>query len=214
MQKDASDRWTTSDASDLYEVPRWGKGYFSVSRDGHMLVHPQKDPNRSIDMKELVDRLQLRGLDLPILVRFNGILQNRLKEIHDAFAQAIRDHDYKGNYRCVYPIKVNQQRQVVEKILEYSRPYGFGLEAGSKPELLAVVAMCDVDTPIICNGFKDSEFIEMALLAQKIGRRVIPVVEKYTELALILKYAAKVGVRPQIGMRMKLASRGSGRWQG
>ena len=214
MQKDASDRWTTSDASDLYEVPRWGKGYFSVSRDGHMLVHPQKDPNRSIDMKELVDRLQLRGLDLPILVRFNGILQNRLKEIHDAFAQAIRDHDYKGNYRCVYPIKVNQQRQVVEKILEYSRPYGFGLEAGSKPELLAVVAMCDVDTPIICNGFKDSEFIEMALLAQKIGRRVIPVVEKYTELDLILKYAAKVGVRPQIGMRMKLASRGSGRWQG
>src|SRR5262245_31464383 len=214
MLKDSTDRWTTSDASDLYEVTRWGKGYFSVSPSGHLLVHPQKDPNRSIDMKELVERLQLRGLDRPILVRFNGILQNRLREIHDAFAQAIREHDYKGKYACVYPIKVNQQRHVVEKVLEYSRPYGFGLEAGSKPELLAVVAMTEVDTPIICNGFKDAEFIEMALLAQKIGRKVIPVVEKYTELAMILRYAEKVGVRPQIGMRIKLATRGSGRWQG
>ena len=214
MPKEAVDRWTTADANELYEIPSWGKGYFSVSPEGNMLVHPTKDPAKSIDMKELVERLQARGLDLPVLVRFNGILKNRLKEIHDAFAQSIREHDYKGLYTCVYPIKVNQQRHVVEKILEYSRPYGFGLEAGSKPELLAVVAMTDVDTPIICNGFKDAEFIEMAMLAQKIGRKVIPVVEKFTELELILNYAAKVGVRPQIGMRIKLAARGSGRWQG
>ncbi|MFO0867590.1 MAG: biosynthetic arginine decarboxylase [Pirellulales bacterium] len=214
MLKEAVDRWTTVDAKELYEIPSWGKGYFSVSPEGNILVHPTKDPARHIDMKELVERLQARGLDLPVLVRFNGILKNRLQEIHDAFAQSIREHDYKGQYACVYPIKVNQQRQVVEKILEYSRPYGFGLEAGSKPELLAVVAMTDADTPIICNGFKDAEFIEMAMLAQKIGRKVIPVVEKYTELDLILNYAAKVGVRPQIGMRIKLAARGSGRWQG
>jgi len=213
MLKDAVDRWTVTDASELYEVPRWGKGYFSVNERGHIQVHPTKDPSLAIDMKDLIDRLQLRGLDLPILVRFNGILHDRLREIHDVFAQAIKDHDYKGRYICVYPIKVNQQRHVVEQVVNYGKAYGFGLEAGSKPEMLAVVAMTDADTPIICNGFKDAEFIEMAMLAQKMGRKVIPVVEKYTELALILKYAEKVGVRPQIGMRIKLAARGSGRWQ-
>lgn len=213
MLKDAVDRWTTTDASELYEVPRWGKGYFSVNDRGHMQVHPTKDPALAIDMQELIERLQLRGLDLPILLRFNGILKDRLRELHDVFAQAIKDHDYKGRYICVFPIKVNQQRHVVEQVISYGKAYGFGLEAGSKPEMLAVVAMTDADMPIICNGFKDAEFIEMAMLAQKIGRKVIPVVEKYTELALILKYAEKVGVRPQIGMRIKLAARGSGRWQ-
>ena len=213
MLKDAVERWTTTDASELYDVPRWGKGYFSVNAKGHLAVHPSKDPNLAIDMHELIERLQMRGLDLPILLRFNGILKDRLREIHDAFAQAIKDHNYTGRYICVYPIKVNQQRHVVEQIVNYGKAYGFGLEAGSKPEMLATVAMTDADTPIICNGFKDAEFIEMAMLAQKMGRKVIPVVEKYTELGLILKYAEKVGVRPQIGMRIKLAARGSGRWQ-
>lgn len=213
MLKDAVDRWSITEASELYDVPRWGKGYFSVNSSGHLAVHPNKDPAVGIDMKDLIDRLQLRGLDLPILLRFNGILKDRLREMHDVFAQAIKEHDYKGKYICVYPIKVNQQRHVVEQIVQYGKVYGFGLEAGSKPEMLAVVAMTDADTPIICNGFKDAEFIEMAMLAQKIGRNVIPVVEKYTELDLILKYAEKVGVRPQIGMRIKLAARGSGRWQ-
>jgi arginine decarboxylase len=213
MLKDAVERWTITDASELYDVPRWGKGYFSINAQGHVTVHPNKDPAIGIDMKELVDRLQLRGLDLPILLRFNGILKDRLREMHDVFAQAIKEHDFKGKYVCVYPIKVNQQRHVVEQVVQYGKQYGFGLEAGSKPELLAVVAMTDAETPIICNGFKDAEFIEMAMLAQKIGRNVIPVVEKYTELALIMKYAEKVGVRPQIGMRIKLAAKGSGRWQ-
>nr|WP_044183775.1 biosynthetic arginine decarboxylase [Pirellula staleyi] len=213
MLKDAVERWSISEAAELYDVPRWGKGYFGINAKGHLTVHPTKDPNQSIDMKDLIDRLQLRGLDLPILLRFNGLLKDRLREIHDVFAQAIREHDYKGRYICVYPIKVNQQRHVVEQVVQYGKQYGFGLEAGSKPEMLAVVAMTDAVTPIICNGFKDAEFIEMAMLAQKIGRNVIPVVEKFTELDLILKYAEKVGVRPQIGMRIKLAARGSGRWQ-
>ncbi len=148
-----------------------------------------------------------------MLVRFNGILKDRLKTLHDVFAQAIKDHDYKGKYACVYPIKVNQQREVVEKVVEYGKQFGFGLEAGSKPELIAVLAMTEPGMPVICNGFKDAEFIELAMLGQKMGRQVIPVVEKYTELDLVLKYAERVGVRPQIGFRVKLASKGSGRWQ-
>ncbi len=208
-----ADRWTSEDSSDWYDVPLWGKGYFSVGKNGHLYVHPDRDPAKSLDLKVLIDRLGQRGLDLPILVRFNGILKDRLKEIHDVFQFAIQEHDYKGKYCCVYPIKVNQQREVVEKIIEYGRPLGFGLEAGSKPELMAIIALADQTTPLICNGFKDDEFIEMAMMAQKIGRNVIPVVEKVSELDLVLKYAERVGVRPQIGMRVKLATRGSGRWQ-
>jgi arginine decarboxylase len=206
--------WSTSDAAELYDVGRWGAGYFSVGRAGNLLIHPTKDPNRSIDLKELIDNLQLRGIDLPILIRFADILKHRLGEIHEAFQRAMKEHHFNGKYCCVYPIKVNQQRQVVEEVLDFGKPYQFGLEAGSKPELLAVAAMADNDTPIICNGFKDAEFIEMAMLAQKIGRKIIPVVEKYTELQLILHYAQKVGVRPQFGMRVKLAAKSTGRWQG
>src|SRR4029453_18678768 len=166
-----------------------------------------------IDLKQLVDDLQHRSIGLPLLIRFRGVLQHRLREIAEAFQGAIAQHEYSGRYLCVYPIKVNQQRQVVEEVINFGRQYGFGLEAGSKPELLAVVALADNDTPIICNGFKDAEFIETAMLAQKMGRNIIPVVEKYTELGLILEAAEKIGVRPQIGMRVTLAARGSGRWQ-
>ncbi len=209
----AASPFTTTDAAELYDIARWGNGYFSVNGAGHVQVHPTKDPSRTIDLKELVDRLQLRGIGLPVLIRFTDILKHRVGDIHAAFQAAIAQHQYQGRYACVYPIKVNQQRQVVEEVLDFGRPYGFGLEAGSKPELLAVAAIASNDTPIICNGFKDAEFIEMAMLAQKIGRNITPVVEKYTELGLILEYAEKVGVRPQIGMRVKLAARGSGRWQ-
>jgi arginine decarboxylase len=205
--------WTVADAADLYEVSRWGKGYFSVGSAGNLLVHPGKQADRSIDLKQLVDRLQMRGIDLPILLRFGEILQHRLKEIHDAFVQAMAEGGYRGDYCCVYPIKVNQQRQVVEEVLRFGRPYRFGLEAGSKPELLAVIALADNDTPIICNGFKDAEFIETAMLAQKIGRQIMPVVERFSELEQILEQSERLGVRPCIGMRVKLATRGSGRWQ-
>src|SRR5437773_10853229 len=205
--------WTVHDASERYEVPRWSNGYFSVNGQGHVQVHPTKDPQRAIDLKELIDRLQLRGISLPVLVRFTDILKHRLEDIHAAFQGAIAQHQYQGAKSYVYPIKVNQQRQVVEEVLDFGRPYKYGLEAGSKPELLAVAALADNDTPIICNGFKDAEFIETAMLALKIGRNIIPVVEKYTELDLILEIAERIGVRPQIGMRVKLAARGSGRWQ-
>src|SRR4029453_8389496 len=210
---DVGDGWTAADATDLYEISRWGQGYFAIGENGQGKIHPTKDASRSIDLKQLVDDLERRGISLPTLIRFSDVLQHRLRDISEAFQRAMAQHDYAGRYICVYPIKVNQQRQVVEEVLLFGRQYGFGLEAGSKPELLAVVAVADNETPIICNGFKDAEFIEMAMLAQKIGRNIIPVVEKYTELDLILEYAEKVGVRPKIGMRVKLAARGGGRWQ-
>ncbi|MCA9077433.1 MAG: biosynthetic arginine decarboxylase [Planctomycetaceae bacterium] len=213
MIEPGKQQWTAADATDLYEIERWGKEFFSVGEQGRVHVHPDRKKSRSIDMHELVSRLKLRGLELPILLRFDGILKERLREIHDAFASAITEYKYGGTYSCVYPIKVNQQRHVVERIVDFGREFGFGLEAGSKPELIAVVALTDPAIPIICNGFKDAEFIEMAMLAQKLGRRVIPVVEKYTELPLILRIAERVGVRPRLGMRVKLASRGAGRWQ-
>src|SRR6188508_1976094 len=210
---DVGDAWTTVDATETYEIARWGQGYFSIGENGHVKIHPTKEPDRSIDLKQLIDHLQLRGINLPTLVRFRDILRHRLQDIHAAFQSAIGQNQYQGQYCCVYPIKVNQQRQVVEEVLNVGRQFQFGLEAGSKPELLAVAAIADNDTPIICNGFKDAEFIELAMLAQKIGRKIIPVVEKYTELDLILEIAERVGVRPTIGMRVKLAARGGGRWQ-
>jgi arginine decarboxylase len=213
LVREPADRWTTADASELYDVGSWGKGYFSVGTNGHLRVHPDRDPARSIDLKELVDTLVLRGIPLPILIRFGEILRQRLSEIHQAFQGAIAEHGYRGGYCCAYPIKVNQQRQVVEEVFRFGRPYKFGLEAGSKPELLAVLAVADNETPIICNGFKDDEYIEMVMLAKKIGRQIIPVVEKYTELDLIADYAQRIGVRPAIGLRLKLASRGTGRWK-
>src|SRR5262245_46871718 len=183
---DMLERWTIQDAYDTYGIRNWGKGYFSISEQGTVVVHPDKDPNKRIDLKELLDRLQARGVQTPILLRFTDILRHRIGELHAAFKQAINEFAYQGSYCCVYPIKVNQQRQVVEEILDFGKSYGFGMEAGSKPELLAVLAMTDLDaTPIICNGFKDDEFIKMTMLARKIGKPIIPVVEKYTELLSI-----------------------------
>src|SRR5207249_11193784 len=148
-----------------------------------------------------VDQLQLRGIQLPILLRFTDILRHRVGEIADAFRSAMQEFGYQGNYCCVYPIKVNQQRHVVEEILDFGKQFHFGLEAGSKPELLAVLAITNgMDVPIICNGFKDDEFIEMVILAQKIGQHISAVVEKFTELEWIAKYAENLQVKPQIGV--------------
>jgi len=213
MSTESIATWTIEDSVDYYRVDRWGCGYFSIAENGNLLVHPGNGPNESVDLKKLVDRLRQRELQPPILIRFNGILRDRLRELHDCFQRAIDVHEYKGRYRCVFPIKVNQQRDVVEKIIQYGREFGFGLEAGSKPELLAVVAMTDPQMPIVCNGFKDDEFIQIAMFAQQIGRTVIPIVEKFSELEKIVRIAGEIGVRPQIGIRVKLAARGEGRWK-
>ncbi len=205
--------WSVQDSAELYDIARWSDDYFHISDAGTICVAPGRNPADSIDLKELVDMLGERGIQLPVLIRFNDILADRLKRLNDCFAKAIQDHQYNSRYRCVFPIKVNQQRHVVQQIIHHGRQYGFGVEAGSKPELLAVVAMTDAEMPIVCNGFKDDEFIQMALLAQRLGRTVIPVVEKVSELDLILKHSEALGVRPTIGMRVKLATRGSGRWQ-
>ena len=213
-EPDMLDRWKLSDAFETYRVNEWGKGYFGINNLGNVTVMPTKDPEATIDLKELIDQLQARGIQLPILVRFTDILRHRVSEIHAAFQKSIEEFDYKGKYCCVYPIKVNQQRQVVEEILDFGKPFQFGLEAGSKPELLAVMALTNGgNTPIICNGFKDEEFIHMTMLARKIGKNIIPVVEKFTELELIVKQAEITGVRPVIGIRAKLAARGAGRWR-
>ena len=206
--------WSITDAAALYGIDHWGQGYFSVNEAGHVVVHPNQRPDQAIDLKVLVDELRQRDLQPPLLIRFTDILKHRVAQIADAFNTAIREQKYQGGYRCVYPVKVNQQRHVVEEIQRFGQEHGFGLEAGSKPELLAVLALVDDDnTPIICNGFKDDQFIEAVILATKIGKNIIPVVEKYSELKLIVKYAKLHNVRPKIGVRVKLAAKGAGRWE-
>src|SRR2546421_13000820 len=194
-EQELLEKWKIIDAVETYGIRNWGKGYFGINKHGHVTVQPNKHPEESIDLKDLIDQLQARGIQLPILCRFTDILRHRVGEIHNAFQNAIREFDYQGQYCCVYPIKVNQQRHVVEEILDFGKPFNFGLEAGSKPELLAVLALTNgADTPIICNGFKDDEFIRMTMLARKIGKQIIPVVEKFTELETLIRFASELKV--------------------
>jgi arginine decarboxylase len=213
---DSDTPWKLADAFETYGVKNWGKGYFGINKLGHVTVHPDKDPDRGIDLKELVDQIRSRGVQPPLLLRFTDILKHRIGEIAGAFRKSMDEYGYAGAYHCVYPIKVNQQRHVVEEVLHFGKAHGFGLEAGSKPELLAVLALTNGtgETPIICNGFKDDEFIKMIVFARKVGKNILPVVEKFTELELLVKYMEELGVRQPLGVRVKLASRGSGRWRG
>jgi arginine decarboxylase len=207
--------WSVADSLELYSVPAWGSGYFSINAAGHVVVRPDATDKHEIDLLEVVQGLQQRDLAAPVVIRFSDILAHRLRHLHDAFARAITENDYRNRYSAVYPIKVNQQRLVVEEVFRYGKEFGFGLEAGSKPELLAVMAMTESSPErlIVCNGFKDSSYIEAVILATKLGRCIIPVVENFSELELILRLADKYGVRPKIGVRVKLASEGSGRWR-
>ena len=206
--------WRIEDSLDLYHVNAWGKGYFSINDAGHVVVRPDTQGTNVIDLFEVVEGLKARDLTTPVVIRFSDILAHRLKHIHAAFAQAIAENNYKNRYAAVFPIKVNQQRLVVEEVYRYGKEFGFGLEVGSKPELLAVMAMTEEaqDRLIVCNGFKDDSYIEAVTLATKLGRTIIPVVENFEELGLILKHADTYGVRPRIGVRVKLISEGSGRW--
>jgi arginine decarboxylase len=208
-------KWTIADSAETYGIKSWSNGYFSINDLGHVICHPQGVEAGSIDLKELVDEVVRRGIGLPLLIRFSDILRSRVVDLHEAFLRAMTEYGYKGGYRGVYPIKVNQNRYVVEEITQFGRPYHYGLEAGSKPELLAVMGILDdEDALIVCNGYKDEEYIETALMCSKLGRKVLIVVEKFSELELITNTAKKIGVRPRIGMRIKLASKGSGRWEG
>ena len=207
--------WSVTDSVELYHVNAWGQGYFGINDAGHVTVRPEQVPGREIDLFEVVQGLKARELTTPVVVRFSGILAHRLRKLNEAFARAIAENDYRNRYAAVFPIKVNQQRLVVEEVYRYGAEFGFGLEAGSKPELLAVMAMTEnsPDRLIVCNGFKDDSYIETAMLATKLGRTIVPVVENFSELDLILKHADRLGVKPKIGIRVKLASEGSGRWR-
>jgi arginine decarboxylase len=209
-----SRRWSPADSIDLYNIRGWGNNFFSVGDAGHMLVHPGGPGTQTIDLKELVDEVRERGITPPLLIRFSEIIKARVVQLNEAFGRAIKEYGYQGVYRGVYPIKVNQDRYLVERLVEYGRPYHFGLEAGSKPELLAVMAMLeDEEALIVCNGYKDEEYIETALLATRLGRHVILVVEKPSELPLIHQISQKIGVRPHIGIRSRLSARGAGHWE-
>ncbi len=214
MTNAAPRKWTLADSAETYEIRTWGNPYFGVNEKGHVAVHPDGPNGPSADLKDLVDEVKKRGIGLPLLIRFTDILRKRVVELNEAFGRAITEYGYAGSYRGVYPIKVNQISSVVAEILRAGRPYHYGLEAGSKPELLAVMALLDnPEALIICNGYKDEEYVESALLASKLDRKVILVVEKLSELPLIAAVSKKLGVRPRIGIRVKLSSRGSGRWE-
>jgi arginine decarboxylase len=205
--------WTIDDSRELYNIEGWGIGYFDVNAKGHITVHPTRDPARGLDLFELAMDLDAQGVRLPLLLRFSDLLRTRIEMLAERFQTAIREFDFEGGYSIVYPIKVNQQRHVVEEILEYGEPHGVGLEVGSKPELQAVLALTErTDHLIVCNGYKDEEFIRLALMGQKLGHRVIIVMEKISEVDVLLKVAKEMDVVPTAGIRIKLASTGAGRW--
>ena len=206
--------WTVDHARELYGIERWGRGLVEVDTDGRLLVGPEDAEHARIDLKALVDEVAERGIELPLLIRFSDILKARVDEMHGAFERAIADNEYPGRYQGVYPIKVNQDRFVVEGLLDAGRRYRYGLEAGSKPELLAVLAMLDdPDAIVVCNGYKDAAYVETALLGSRLGLEVTLVVEKAAELATIAEVSERLGIRPRIGVRARLTTRGSGHWE-
>lgn len=205
-------RWRVEDSAELYNIIGWGRNYFSINEKGRVIVTP-REGYASVDLKEVMDELQLRDITAPILLRFPDILDNRIEKISNCFEIAAKQYDYKGKTYLIYPIKVNQMRQVVEEIVTYGKKFNIGLEAGSKPELHAVLATnISENSLIICNGYKDASYIELALLAQKMGRRIFLVAEKLNELQLISDISKKLKIRPNIGIRIKLSSSGSGKW--
>ena len=210
---DASDEWSVEDAVALYMIDRWGAGYFDVNLHGDMTVAPLQERGGAIPIIDVVREAQGMNLDTPILIRFQDILRHRVQTLNDAFAAAIAEHSYRAAYRGVFPIKVNQLREVVEEILDAGRPYNYGLEVGSKPEIFAGLAMHgDPDSLIVCNGYKDDTFIRMAMLGRKLGKRIILIAEKLSEIRAITRIAAEMNVEPWIGMRVRLLSKGKGKW--
>ena len=214
MKNGALERWTIQDAAELYGVRNWGLGYFDISKSGEVVVKPRNgDPAVAVSLKQVVADLKARGLSLPVLLRFGDILDSRLALVNESFRKAMAQVGYKGPFRGVYPIKVNQQQQVIEELTRFGRRYHHGLEAGSKAELMAAIAyMHDPEAYIVCNGYKDEEFIDLALQAQKMGLQTIIVLEMPGELALVLDRARRLDVKPCLGIRVKLSSKAGGHW--
>jgi arginine decarboxylase len=206
-------KWRVEDSAELYNINGWGVDYFSINDKGNVTVTPRKN-SVTVDLKELLDELMLRDVSTPVLIRFPDILDDRIISTSDCFKKASEEYDYKAQNFIIYPIKVNQMRPVVEEIVSHGKKFNIGLEAGSKPELHAVLAInTDPESLIICNGYKDEDYIELALLAQKMGKRIFLVVEKLNELKLITTISKRLKVKPNIGIRIKLASVGSGKWE-
>ena len=209
-----SGRWTIEDSRSLYNIDGWGIGFFDINAKGHVTVHPDKrHPERSLDLYDLARDLEEQGVGLPVLLRFSDILRSRIEALSERFQRAIAEYEYTGGYTTVYPIKVNQQRHVIEEIVQFGTRLGVGLECGSKPELQAVLAMHEsTDHLIVCNGYKDEEFMRLAFMGQKVGHRVFVVIEQTSEVDVLLRVADEMGVAPTAGIRIKLASEGYGRW--
>jgi arginine decarboxylase len=206
--------WSVSDSLKLYNIENWGDQYFSINPSGNLTVHPKRGEGPGVDLKSVIEEIRSQGVALPVLIRFQDIIRHRVVALNEAFRKYIAEFGYKGQYQGVYPIKVNQMREVVEEIIDAGRPYDFGLEAGSKAELTAVIAMNPTpNSLVICNGYKDYSFIKTALMGLKLGKRVIIVVEKLSELYQIISVAKELGVVPLIGIRSKLYSKGSGKWE-
>lgn len=206
-------KWKVDDSIELYNINSWGKDYFSVNNEGNIVVRP-KEGGPEVDLRKLMDELQLHDISMPLLLRFPDILNNRIAKISKCFDRAAKEYDYKAESYIVYPIKVNQMRPVVEELISHGNSYHVGLEAGSKPELHAVLSLnFDSDSMIICNGYKDESYIKLALLAHKMGRKIFLVVEKMMELCTIARLAKAMHIKPNIGIRIKLASSGSGKWE-
>lgn len=208
-----SSDWTLERAAQRYQIQGWGAPYYHVNSRGQIDVTPDPERGQSINLYDIAEELRARGLNLPLLIRFPDIVGHRIKRINEAFAKAIAEYEYQGTYRGVFPVKVNQQRHLVEEIVDVGRKWNFGLEAGSKPELLiALACMSDVGGLIICNGYKDRQYIETSLLAQKFDKTVIIVLERLEELDLVFRASEKLGIKPLLGVRAKLTTRGVGRW--
>src|ERR1041385_1498295 len=210
---DGNEGWSIQHARAMYNIHRWGAEYFDINDAGRVVAKPLRDAGASVDLTDIIEEAKARGLKFPLLIRFQDILRHRVESINMAFRNAITEFNYQGKYRGVFPIKVNQLREVVEEILDAGKPFDFGLEVGSKPELFAGLALQNqLGSLIICNGYKDAEFIKMALLGIKLGKKVIMVVEKLEELRQIINVSRQMGVEPLIGMRARLLSKGAGRW--
>src|SRR6476646_3578103 len=210
----SSPAWTIDAARELYNIEGWGAGYFDINERGHVVVRPDRDrPDRALDLFDLARDLEEQGVALPVLLRFSDILQSRIESLSERFESAIKEFEYQGGYTSVYPIKVNQQRHVVEEIVQFGKAHGVGLECGSKPELQAVLALSEsTDHIIVCNGYKDEEFMRLALMGQKLGHQVFIVLEQLSELDVLLQAAKDLDVQPMAGVRIKLSSEGAGRW--